>query len=439
MERATGISLKVLSQIAGSPLLQKLGVNESLEKLLYRGSKLSVRAATEALKRARPVIKLLEPTRMAPEGGASAPKPTLFDLTLTESQELVRDTMVRFAKDRLRPLALHADEACTPPAGLLQESHELGLTQLAVPEALGGAGSERSMTTNALVCEDLARGDMGLALAAMAPLGVVNALVDFGTAEQQGNYLPAFIGDEFYPAAMALLEARPLFDPERLTTRASLNGNEFVLTGEKSMVPIAEDAELFLVIADFAGKPQAFLVDKGTPGLTVEPEPTMGLRAAKLGRVKLDHVRVPRKAKLGGDEGIDAQRLIDLSRIAWAAMSVGTCDAVLEYVKEYVKDRKAFGEPIANRQSVAFAVADIALELDGMRLMVYRAASRAEQGLSFHREAALARIQCAEKAMQIGTNGVQLLGGHGFIKEHPVELWYRQLRAIGLAEGAVSV
>jgi alkylation response protein AidB-like acyl-CoA dehydrogenase len=438
MERATGISLKVLNQIAGSPLLQKLGVNDSLEKILYKGSKLSVKAATEAIARARPVIKLLKPERMRPEG-ESAPTPSLFDLTLTESQELVRDTMTRFAKERLRAEALHADEACKPPEGLLQEAHELGLTQLAVPEAAGGMGAERSTTTNALVCEDLARGDMGLALAALAPVAVVNALVDFGTAEQQGRLLPSFIGDQFFPAAMALLEARPLFDPERLTTRASLSGGDYVITGQKSMVPLAEDCELFLVIADLAGKPQGFLVDKGAAGLTVTPEPTMGLRAAKLGRLGLDHVRVPKSAMLGGDDGIDAQRLIDLSRIAWCAMAVGTCDAVLEYVKEYVKDRKAFGEPICNRQSVAFAVADIALELDGMRLMVYRAASRAEQGLPFHREACLARIQCAEKAMQIGTNGVQLLGGHGFIKEHPVELWYRQLRAVGLAEGAVSV
>lgn len=437
MERAIGTSLKALRQIASSPFLQKIGVTESLETLLYRGAKISVQAATEAVRRARPVVKLLEPARMAP--GTDAPKPTLFDLTLTESQELVRDTMVSFAKDRLRPLALEADEACAPPPGFLDESHELGLTQLAVPEALGGAGSERSVTTNALICEDLARGDMGLALAAMAPLGVVHALVDYGTAEQQGQYLPAFIGDKFYPAAMALLEARPLFDPERLTTRATVSGNEYVLSGEKSMVPLAEDCELFLVIADLAGRPQAFLVDKGTPGLSVEPEPTMGLRAAKLGRLKLQQVRVPKSAKLGGDQGIDAQRLIDLSRLAWCAMAVGTCDAVLDYVKTYCKERVAFGEPITTRQSVSFMIADIALELDAMRLMVWRAASRAEQGKSFHREAALARIQCAEKAMQIGTNGVQLLGGHGFIKEHPVELWYRQLRAVGIAEGAVSV
>jgi alkylation response protein AidB-like acyl-CoA dehydrogenase len=439
VERAIGESLRLLGKLAASPTLERLGVSSSIEKLLYRGSKTAVSAAQEALRRARPVVKLLEPERMKGEGESEPSRPSLFDLTLTESQQLVRDTMLSFAKDRLAPAALHADEVGEPPEGLLQEAHELGLTQLAVPEKLGGAGEARSMVTNVLVAEDLARGDMGLALAALAPVSVVHALVDWGTAEQQGSYLPAFVGEQFYPAALAMLEPRPLFDPHHLATRASLSGSDYVIHGEKSLVPLALDAELLLVLADLAGKPQAFLVERGTQGVSVEAEPSMGLRAAKLGRVRLDHVRVPKAAKLGGEEGIDAERLIDLARIGWGALSVGTCDAVLHYTKEYVKDRKAFGEPIAWRQSVAFSVADIALELDAMRLMVYRAASRAEQGRSFRREAQLARIQCTDKGMQIGTNGVQLLGGHGFIKEHPVELWYRQLRAVGIFEGAILV
>jgi alkylation response protein AidB-like acyl-CoA dehydrogenase len=439
MQRAIGQSLKLLGKIAGSKTLEKLGVNKQLEQLLYRGSKFTVSAAAEAARRARPVIKLLEPERM--QGADGAPRPILFDLTLSESQELVRSTMVSFAEQRLRPAAAHADEQ--PDADevtqILQEAHELGLTQLAIPESLGGAGESRSMTTNVLIAEDLARGDMGLAFAALAPLGVVHALIDFGSAEQQGNYLPAFLGEKFYPAALALLEPRPLFDPHHLATRATLSGGDYVLQGEKSLVPLAAEAELLLVIADLAGKPQAFLVDRASAGLSIEPEPAMGLRAARLGRVRLDQVRVPEGALLGGEQGIDAERLIDLARIAWSALSVGCCDAVLDYVKTYCRERIAFGEPIAHRQSVAFAVADIALELDGMRLMVYRAASRAEQGLSFRREAQLARIQCADKGMFIGTTGVQLLGGHGFVKEHPVELWYRNLRAIGVLEGALLV
>ena len=436
MERAIGRSLRALTQLAGAPWMEKLGLAGSVEKTLYRGTRAGMGALSQAVKRARPVVKLLEPLRMQ---RSESDRPTAFDLTLSESQALVCDTMARFARESMREAALAADEACAAPEGFLQAAHELGLTQLAVPEALGGAGEGRDVLTNVLVAEQLARGDMGLALAALAPLGVVHALVDFGTAEQQGSFLPAFVGEQFYPAALALLEPRPLFDPHHVSTRAVKDAGDYVLSGEKALVPLAEDAELLLVVADLMGKSEAFLVEKAAPGLRVTPEPAMGLRAAKLGRVKLDGVRVRREHKLGGEAGIDLERLVDLSRIAWGALCVGTADALLDYVKAYCKERVAFGEPIARRQSVAFMIADIALELDALRLMVYRAASRAEQGLPFRREALLARIQCADKGMQIGTNGVQLLGGHGFIKEHPVELWYRQLRALGIFEGALLV
>src|SRR5690625_2470176 len=169
----------------------------------------------------------------------------------------------------------------------------------------------------------------------------------------------------------------------------------------------------------------------------------MRLRAAGLGRIVLTDASVPADAVLGGpDASPDARGaayadIIRLSRLGWASLAVGTSHAVLDYVTPYVKERHAFGEPIAHRQAVAFAVADMATELDGMRLVTWRGASRAEQGLSFAREAALARKIAAEKGMQIGLDGVQLLGGHGFTKEHPVERWYRDLRAVGVAEGVV--
>ena len=437
MERAIAESLKLLGKIASSQALDKLGVKGPLETMLYRGSKASVSAAAAAMARARPIIKLMKPERMREGGGLE--RPTLFDLTLTEAQELVHDTMQRFALDRLREAGRDADASGEVAAELLDECHELGLTHLTVPEALGGAGEARSITTNVIVAEDLARGDMGLALAALAPLGVAHALVDFGTAEQQGSYLPAFVGDSFYPAALALLEPRLLSDPHHLVTRASEQGGDYVLSGEKALVPLAASAELLLVLADLSGAPQAFLVERGAPGLAIEPERAMGLNAAGLGRVRLDRVRVAKSARLGGEAGIDVERLIDLSRIAWAALSVGAASAMVDYVKNYVVERKAFGEPIAQRQSVAFTVATMATELEGMRLLVYRAASRAEHGLSFRREAYLARLLCAEKGMQIATDGVQMLGGAGFVQDHPVELWYRHLRAVGVFEGGILV
>lgn len=165
----------------------------------------------------------------------------------------------------------------------------------------------------------------------------------------------------------------------------------------------------------------------------------MGLRAAGLSRLVLTDVDVPADAILGEGSADDYRECIRLSRLAWAGLAIGTGKAVLDYVKDYVKTRSAFGEPIAHRQAVAFMVANIAIELEGMRLVTLKAASRAEQGLDFSREVALARRLTAEYGMKIGTDGVQLLGGHGFVKEHPVERWYRDLRAIGLMEGAVLV
>lgn len=433
LERATGASLRVLNRVAGSEWLERMGLSAHARNVVYHGTKLGAQAAQEAAKRAMPMVKLVAPERMA--GGERAKG--VFDLTPTESQALILETMNRFARERLYEVALASDEASAPVAGILAESHELGLTQLAVPEALGGAGESRSPITNVLVAEALARGDAGLALAALAPVSVVNALVDFGTSEQQGKWLPLFVGDHFVPAAVALAEPRTTTDPLDLATRATALPDGYVLDGEKTLVPLAEDAELLLVSASLGGVPAVFVVAKGTAGLSVEADPSMGLRSAKLGRVHLRAVKVPRDARLGGDAGLDYERLVDLSRIAWCAIAVGTGQAVLDYVKAYSNDRIAFGEPISNRQAVAFMIADIAIELDGMRLLTYRAAARASEGLSFHREAYLARIQCVEKGMKIGTDGVQLLGGHGFIKDHPIELWYRHLRGAGIFEGAL--
>ncbi|HET6336476.1 MAG TPA: acyl-CoA dehydrogenase family protein, partial [Polyangiales bacterium] len=154
------------------------------------------------------------------------------------------------------------------------------------------------------------------------------------------------------------------------------------------------------------------------------------------GRVVFDDVRLPTRALLGdGVDVCDFTELVDLSRLALCALMVGTSQAILDYTITYCNDRIAFGEPVSHRQAVAFLIANIGIELESMRLLTLRAASRAEQGLPFHRESYLARVLCADKGMEIATNGVQLLGGHGFIKEHPVERWYRDLMTISTMEG----
>jgi alkylation response protein AidB-like acyl-CoA dehydrogenase len=280
---------------------------------------------------------------------------------------------------------------------------------------------------------------MGLAVAGLAPGAVATALSLWGSEQQQATYLPAFTGNDVPVAALALNEPRPLCDVLEPGTTARREGDGFVLDGLKSQVPRGADAELFVVGAALDGAPALFVVEGGTEGLTVEGDPAMGLRAAAMTRLTLKGVRVPAGALLGEADGSTYRECVRLSRLAWCALAVGTGQAVLDYVTPYVKEREAFGEPIAHRQSVAFMVADMTIELQAMRLLTWKAASRAAAGKPFAREVALARQLCAEQGMRIGLDGVQLLGGHGYVKEHPVERWYRDLRAIGVMEGTVLV
>jgi alkylation response protein AidB-like acyl-CoA dehydrogenase len=231
-----------------------------------------------------------------------------------------------------------------------------------------------------------------------------------------------------------------VFDPRKLETRARGANGGYTVDGVKALVPRASDGELFVIAAELEGRgPALFIVESGTDGMTVEAEPGMGVRAAATGRLTFEDVKLPDGALLGEGSPDVYRECVALARLGWCAVALGTGRAVLDYVIPYVNERTAFGEPVSNRQAVAFTVANIAIELEGMRLATYRAASRADQGLPFARDIAIARRLCAEYGAAIGSNGVQLLGGHGYVKEHPVERWYRDLRAAGVMEGGLLV
>jgi alkylation response protein AidB-like acyl-CoA dehydrogenase len=433
-----GFGLAALNKLAAGRLLDRLRLRALVERTVFATSRAGFRAVG-TVGRVNRTFAAGQRRAQAERPQTAAPR-DLFDLTPTDEQQMIVDATRDFAKERLRPAAAQADAECSAPDTILKQAvADLGVTLVGVPETLGGMSADRSATTNALVAEALAYGDMGLAVACLAPAAVSNALVLWGDEEQQSIYLPSFVGDDVPAAALAVLEPRPLFDPFALKTTATRSPDGFVLHGEKSLVPRAASAELFVVAAQLEGTPALFLVESGTTGVAVAPEPAMGIRAAETGRVVLHGVKLPARALLGGAAGSGYEECIRLARIGWAALSVGTARAVLDYVIPYVNERKAFGEPISNRQAVAFMVANIGIELEGARLAMLRAASRAEQGRSFAREAALARRLTTEYGMQIGNNGVQLLGGHGYVKEHPVERWYRDLRAAGVMEGMVLV
>jgi alkylation response protein AidB-like acyl-CoA dehydrogenase len=435
--KRTGIdvALGLLTPIVGQEFLDKYGLRDPLNRTL-RYSARTVFSTTGATSRQFKRVQNLRggPTRLKTTGK------DYYDLTPDDDQKLIVETVEEFAAEILRPAAHDADAAIAYPPDLVKKAVDLGITAINIPEDFDGIAAERSSVTNVLVAEALAYGDMGLALPILAPAGVAAALTHWGSAGQQATYLKEFAGENVPQACVAIAEPQPLFDPTALKTTAVRTPSGYRLDGVKSLVPAAADAELLIVAAQLNGKPALFIVES-SDGVSVKADPSMGIRAAALGRVELDNVSVPLSARLGEDDATDADysEAIALSRLGWAALAVGTSHAVLDYVIPYVKEREAFGEPIARRQSVAFMCANIAIELDGLRLVTWRGAARAEQGLSFSREAALAKRLGTDKGMQIGLDGVQLLGGHGFTKEHPVERWYRDLRAIGIAEGVVVI
>lgn len=433
-DRGMALSLRALNKLAGSELLDRIGLREQAEKAVFEATRGGFRAASTAGRTFSRVSRNGKPARLP-----NAPRKDLFDLTPTDEQAMMREAIGDFALKKIRTAALEADAANATPPELLSQANDLGITMLGVTEEHGGAVEERSAVTSALVTEALGRGDMGIALAALSPAAVSTAIGLWGDSGQQGTYLPEFTGENVPAAALAIQEPTPLFDPFELRTKAERKGDGFELTGTKSLVARGADSELFVVAADLDDRPALFIVEAKTSGVLVEPEPAMGLRAAATANLKLDKVKLPAEALLGEADPDVYAECIRLGRIAWSALAVGTCQAVLDYVIPYVNERIAFGEPISNRQAVAFMVADIGTELEGIRLVTLRAASRVDQGLDCAREANLARRLVASRGMQIGSNGVQLLGGHGYIKEHPVERWYRDLRSAGIVEGGLLV
>jgi alkylation response protein AidB-like acyl-CoA dehydrogenase len=363
----------------------------------------------------------------------------VISFKLEEEQEIVREALHAFAEEAVRPIARECDEEEKISEEFLAQSWELGLVSTQLPTSYGGAGEARSPVTNAIVLEELAWGDAALALAAVTPAGFAYAVEDFGTEEQKQAYLPHFCGEQYYAASLAVSEPTVSFDPLIPRTVAEPKGDGFVLSGVKCFVPMGDRARHFLVVARNNGGLDAFIVDRDAEGLAISAgEKNLGLRGLPTATLELERVTVPAANRLGGENGCDVQRLLDGNRVALAAVMVGLSRAVLEYAVPYAKDREAFDQAIAQKQGIAFKLADMHMETECSRWLTWKAASQLEQGLSATRSAHFARDYAAEQSMWIADQGVQVLGGHGFIREHPVELWYRSARTLGVLEGTIS-
>ncbi len=429
-----GMALSAMNRLAGNPWLDRLGLRKTVETLAFGGTRAGFQALTASGRGFRQLRGLL-PTRRLP----GPTTPDLFDLTLSDDQQMIVDSLRRLAEEHIRPASAGADEASTAPDTLFRRVHEMGLIQYAVPEAFGGVAETQSPVTSILIAEALGWGDLGIARALLAPFSAAQALVNWGNGRQQARYLPALCQDDPVLATIAVDEARPLFSPDQPHTRARRTARGYVLNGVKSAVPLAGSAELFIVAAMLENEgPRLFLLEKGIAGLAWRPDPLMGVRASATGQLALNDVVLSPEDLLGNGEAFDYQAFIDRSVLMRCALATGCAQAVLDYVIPYCNQREAFGEPISHRQSVAFTISDIAIELESMRLLTWRAASRAEQQLPFRQETALAALLCSEKAPTIGSHGVQLLGGHGYVKEHPVERWYRDLLSTTLLFGGLQ-
>lgn len=358
----------------------------------------------------------------------------------TEEQEMIREAMREFAEQALRPIGRDCDEESQIPADFLQSVQDLGLTSTQIPESYGGGGEERSCVTNAIVLEELAFGDASLAVAAVSPSGFANAILDHGTEDQKKALLPQFCTEKFHAASLAVVEPGAIFDASRPRTVAEPKDDAFVLSGQKTLVPLGDQASHFLVTARNGESLDAFVVPRDAEGLTIsEPELNLGLKAVTTTRLDLERVEVSKEARLGGESGADVRRILDNSRVALSAVMLGVSRGVLEFCVPYAKDRVAFDEPIAKKQAIAFRLSEMHIEQEAMRGMVWKGASQIEKGQDATRHAHLTRSYCAEKSLWVTDNGIQTLGGHGFIREYPVEMWFRNARTLGVLEGMIAL
>lgn len=362
----------------------------------------------------------------------------MIAFTPTGEQQLIIETVHRYAVERMRVAAHDADESKMIPPEVIARGWDLGLLPSAIPEQYGGFGEQHSALTGVLVAEELGYGDLAMALHLLAPNLFAIPLLHFGTDEQKQQWLPRLCDGAFFPATAALIEPHWDFDPLSLSTSAEREQDGYLLNGRKAYVPLAADAQAMLVYAREGGSTQAFIVEKGTGGLIVlDREQYMGIRGLATYEVRLEAVRVPKTARLGGANGCNIQLLLNYSRVALASLAVGVARGAFEYARDYAKQREAFGRPIAQFQSIAFMLAEMAIEIDAARLLAWEAAWALDREQDATRAAVLAKHYADEAALFVSDRAVQILGGHGYIREHPVERWLRDARGftafLGLA------
>jgi acyl-CoA dehydrogenase len=365
----------------------------------------------------------------------------MYGFTPTDEQKMLVDAIGRYSKGDLRPASHDADEeGCLPPS-LVEKGWELGLLQASVPEAYGGFG-ERSAVTGVLAAEELSYGDLAGSLAVMLPALFVTPILVCGSEDQKKSYIPSVIEGNWTAYSSAVIEPSFDFDPNDLKTIATAEDDHYVLNGNKTFVPFAAESEAMMVYASLDGKTQGFILSKGAPGISVSAErrKLMGVNALPVYDIKLEGVRIPKSSRLGGETGHDFTPILAAQRLANAALAVGVARGAFEYSRDYAKEREAFGVKIAQKQAIAFMLAEMATEIDASRLLTWEAAWKLDTGKDdFAVAAFLASTSAADMAMMVTDRAVQILGGYGYIREYPVEMWMRNGRGFATFTGLAIV
>jgi alkylation response protein AidB-like acyl-CoA dehydrogenase len=366
---------------------------------------------------------------------------------LTDEQEQMRQLARRFTEREIRPVAAEYDESDETPWPVLQKAAQVGLLSYRYPEEYGGGGAP-DILTSCLVVEELAWGCLGIAVAITGAGLAAVPITIAGTDEQKARYIPWFCGaDNVRLGAFALTEPEAGSDAASVHTTAVRDGDHYVLNGQKRFITHGGIADLYAIFATVDPKLghqgiTVFIVEKDTPGLSAgKKEDKMGMRACHTGDVILEDVRVPVENRLGeeGEGFVIAMKSFEHTRPIVAACAVGVARAAYEYAFQYARERVQFGKPIMAKQAIRFMLADMATEIDAARLLTWRAAWRADQGLPCNVQASMAKAFAADMAMRTTTNAVQILGGYGYMREYPVEKWMRDAKILQIVEGTSQI
>jgi alkylation response protein AidB-like acyl-CoA dehydrogenase len=359
---------------------------------------------------------------------------------LTDEQLELQRLAHEFAERELRPIAHEWDEREDFPRELLAKAASVGLTAGAIPREYGG--SEVDAVTASLIAEELAWGCAGLSSTFGATSFPVRPLVRFGTEEQRQRYLPRLASEQGCLAAIAFTEPHAGSDVASIRSTATRDGDGFVLNGEKAYITNGGIAEITLVFAKLDGEITTFIAEESDEGIRLgRKDKKVGLRASHTGSVVLDNLRLPEDRLLGppGQGFLIAMDFFEASRPQVAASALGVARAAFEYATEYARDREAFGRPLMDKQGVAFKLAEMAMTIEASRLLVWRAAAAVDAGEDAGLFGSYAKAMAADTAMRTATDAVQILGGAGIMREHPVEKWLRDAKVFQIVEGTSEI